>query len=391
MSRLLNVISFVSAWAVAIGGLYRVPLKKHERSFEATLASIQAHFVNLQASASTDNHTLPIRNFHDVVFTGRMYVGTPPQAADVIFDTGSANIFVPDKQPNHGEKHLYDHSASSTYKANNEKIRFQYGSGPVSGVLSQDSIEWGGFKLRDFTFAEVDDVSGLGQKYTENPWDGVFGLAFGAQNGLTAPLKALAKSGELADVSFAFYLGSGDTSELVFGGVDPNHYTGDFTYVPLNAETYWQVHLNDMKLGTDRIANKLLPAKSAIVDSGTALLVGPAWAVQKIAEKAGAVFQRGAVHAQCDKVASMPDLTWVLGTEDGVGSPFSVKMSDTIVQKQGDKCLLGIQGRPKQSMWILGDVFMRVWYVKHDWTKKRLGFARAASSMPVVGSPAVVV
>jgi len=31
-------------------------------------------------------------------------------------------------------------------------------------------------------------------------------------------------------------------------------------------------------------------------------------------------------------------------------------------------------------MWILGDVFMRVYYTKFDWGNKKIGFAKAAAS-----------
>ena len=35
-----------------------------------------------------------------------------------------------------------------------------------------------------------------------------------------------------------------DGGELVLGGTDPKHYFGNFTYVPLTSETYWEFHMN---------------------------------------------------------------------------------------------------------------------------------------------------
>merc|ERR1711976_1059060 len=170
----------------------------------------------------------------------------------------------------------------------------------------------------------------------------------GAQDGLEAPIKALGQSGQLSQVVFAFFLGgNGADGELVFGDVDPNHYTGEFKDVPLNAATYRQVALNTVMLGSQQIASY----ENAIVDSGTSIV------------------------ADCGKVDSMPDLTFSFGED----ASFPLKMSECVVQRQNDQCLLGIQPSPA-PMWILGDVFMRVYYVKFDWTNQKIGIARSAAS-----------
>lgn len=51
---------------------------------------------------------------------------------------------------------------------------------------------------------------------------------------MKTPLRALVDSKKLGANQFAFYLGSGGAAgELVLGGVDPAHYTGDFATVPV--------------------------------------------------------------------------------------------------------------------------------------------------------------
>merc|ERR1712216_539826 len=140
-------------------------------------------------------------------------------------------------------------------------------------------------------------------------------------------------------------------------------YTGDFTYVPLSAETYWQVALDGVKLGSDSVSN----AKAAIVDSGTSLLAGPKADIDALAAKLGAKSILGKEWS-VDCSADLPDLSFTLG-----GKSFALKKADLILVQQGSTCILGIMGIDlPHPMWILGDVFMRKYYVQFDWGQSAL-------------------
>lgn len=53
------------------------------------------------------------------------------------------------------------------------------------------------------------------------------------------------KQGLIEKEIFSFWLNrnadDANGGELVFGGVDPNHYKGNHTYVPVTRKGYWQV------------------------------------------------------------------------------------------------------------------------------------------------------
>merc|ERR1712107_220014 len=189
-------------------------------------------------------------------------------------------------------------------------------------------------------------------------------------------MKALVDSKQLEQPVFAFYLGNNQPGELVFGGVDEKHYTGDFNFVPLSSETYWQVAMDDVRLGGVSVSS----TKSAIVDSGTSLLAGPSAEVKAIAEKLGAKTVMGKEYTvDCSK--DLPELTFTLG-----GKGYALKKEDLILQQSGSSCVLGLMGIevPSGPLWILGDVFMRKYYVEFDWGQKRLGFALAATKTSTV-------
>jgi hypothetical protein len=381
----------VVAPALVATEILRIPLTKRERSYDEVKLSLRGYAPRLQSVQSNGTgHVEPIDDFEDKSYTGSIMVGTPGTMINVVFDTGSSNVWLPNRSPRGTSKHIYDHTKSSTYRANGRKFKIEYGSGPVAGFLSEDVLDFAGVKLENFTFAEISDTSGMGRSYTSSPMDGILGLGFSAisVDRLPAPIDALGKL--LTEKTFSFYLGSGaEQSELVFGGVDESHYTGELKFVDLNAETYWQVNLWGLKVGEDSVFG-LLHTNNAIVDSGTSLLTGPAGDVEAMMRKLGITFRsKGMYIASCSK--QYPAVTFTLGGGPfSKGTEFPLTVEDMTYKRAGDECLLGVRSS-SDSEWILGDVFMRKYYVQFDWGNKRLGIAPAAKAAVSESDPTIVV
>jgi len=99
--------------------------------------------------------------------------------------------------------------------------------------------------------------------------------------------------------------------------------------------------------------------------------------MQKLGAKAS---DQGLYALDCDKAKTLPDVTFSLGGSLlSAGTPFSLKVEDMILQRQGNTCLLGVQPSPA-PLWILGDVFMRQYYVQFDYAKNRIGIAQSSAS-----------
>jgi C1A family cysteine protease len=266
------------------GQVLRIPITKRSND-EVVQGRLFNQKPELLGASPTD---IKINDFQNAQYYGTASVGTPPQTFNVIFDTGSSNLWVPNKKVGLVGllKHKYDSSKSSTYVANGTEFKIQYGSGPVSGVWSEDTVSIGGLEAKSQLFAEVENAKGLGLAYGIGKFDGILGLGWDriSVDGVKTPFHNLVDEGVLAEPVFAFYLGDNAPGSLVVGGVDSAHYTGDFTYVPLKSEDYWRIALDDLKVN----GKSMTTTKTAIVDSGTSLLAGPKAEVAKLATLVGA-------------------------------------------------------------------------------------------------------
>jgi len=342
--------------------LFRVPLKKRDLTYQEILDSAQ---VGASRWSSDDGSDVVLNNRANMQYTGEIYVGTPLQVETVVFDTGSANLWVP--IAGSSSHVIYNQKTSSSYQADGTPWAIKYGSGNVSGFYCKDDVNVGGFTLDHYSFGCASNTAGMGAGYQGG---GILGLGFDsiAQSGKQTVMSALVASHQLKEPVFAFYLGNKMPGELVFGGVDPAHYTGDFTFVPLNHATYWQVPLAGVKVGNTPVSY----THDAIVDSGTSLLVGPKEAVDAIIIQLRGQMDEGRFFVQCD--SNLPDVTFNIG-----GTDFPLSPQDYIIQRQENWCILGFQSL-KVPFWILGDVFMRRYYTQFDFGKRRIGFATATTA-----------
>jgi len=218
--------------------------------------------------------------------------------------------------------------------------------------------------------------------YSIGKFDGILGLAWGSisVDGIPPVFQTMVEQGLVDQPVFSFYLSgaSGTPGELVLGGIDSSHYTGELVYVPLISETYWEAALDGMTVGGTSVTT----ATKVVIDSGTSILAGPSSEVAALAQAFGATpfpLNPKEYTIDCTKGASLPDVIVNIG-----GQSFNIPASQYIINPAGPGqpapfCLLGFTGidipSPRGPLWIMGDVFMRVNYVVFDWGQQRLGFA----------------
>ncbi|KAJ8447138.1 hypothetical protein Cgig2_022867 [Carnegiea gigantea] len=205
----------------------------------------------------SDGDVLYLKNYLDAQYYGEIGIGTLPQKFTVLFDTGSSNLWVP---------------SSKCY---------------FSACCIQVFIEAKREASISFLLGKFDGILGLGDN--------------------------MVNQGLVNEEVFSFWLNRDPDAkvggEIVFGGVDTQHFKGEHTYVPVTKKGYWQFEMGDILIG-NYSAGFCEGGCAAIVDSGTSLLAGPTHVITEINHAIGA---KGVLSNECkDLVSQYGDMIWDL-------------------------------------------------------------------------------
>jgi len=388
--KTVAILALVAMLVVPSMGIVRIPIHKRKSALERVYAMGLQHSgiqfgqhneVGGRSYLSGGETSVTINNFENAQYYGEVSIGTPGQSFEVIFDTGSSNLWVPANNcTDCGSKPKFNPSASSTYHSNGEAFNIRYGSGPVSGFVGEDDVTVGSLSVSNVEFGEITDVAGLGPAFSVGKFDGIMGLAFQSisVDDLPPVFVDMVNQGVVDEPVFGVYLSdaSGSPGELTLGGVDSSHFQGELSYVDLSSETYWEVALSGMSINGGSVTK----VTKAVLDTGTSLLAGPVDEVKAIAAKVGAkpfFLNPNEFTIDCSKIDSLPDIEITFG-----GQTFTLTGKDYTINVENVECLFGMTGidipAPAGPLWILGDVFIRKYYTAFDYGNKRLGFAPVA-------------
>ncbi len=325
-------------------------------------------------------HQVPLTNYLNAQYFTEIGLGTPEQKFKVILDTGSSNLWVPSSKCSSIACYLhrkYESKESSSFKKNGTKFAIEYGSGSLSGFISQDTLTIGDLNITKQDFAEATQEPGLA--FAFGKFDGILGLAYDtiSVNQVVPPIYNAISQGLLDEPKFAFYLGdsgkSSDGGVATFGGIDNAYFTGNLVNLPVLRKAYWEVAFDSLTLGNETAE---LQNTGAVIDTGTSLLTFPTGLADILNSEIGAKKSwSGQYTINCDARDNLPDLTLTLA-----GYNFTIGPHDYILELSGS-CISAFTPMdfpgPVGPIAILGDAFLRRFYSVYDIGKNTVSLGKA--------------
>ncbi|CAJ0589472.1 unnamed protein product [Cylicocyclus nassatus] len=356
-----------------------------------------------------------VNDYEDEEYIGNITIGTPEQQFQVILDTGSSNLWIPDTTCGqvHGNcqdtncrgtgiicealcsdqsccstdhvdackgKNFFNSAKSSTYQANGQHWTIQYGTGSAVGFLGQDTVRFGGIGTNQLAVPNTvfGQATSLAAFFADQPIDGILGLAFPtiAVDGVTPPFFNAVAQGLVDQPIFTVFLEHVGDQDNVYGGVytyggmDTTNCGPVLAYQPLSSATYYQFKLDGVASNTYS-SNK---GWQAISDTGTSLLAAPTSIANSIAQANGATYDSDdqVYFIDCNATPSL-DLT--IG-----GNKYTIGAANMVIPSGDGRCLLAIFGMNTFGFgpaWILGDPFIRQYCNIYDVDQQRIGFANS--------------
>ncbi|EPB70507.1 eukaryotic aspartyl protease [Ancylostoma ceylanicum] len=350
-----------------------------------------------------------IIGYSDIEYIGEISIGTPEQNFLVLIDTGTTDLWVPDKscykrphRPSECQssqcdpgsicdvfceeksccslrandttnpcrlKRRYDMGKSSSYVTTTSRFmirRKRY----VEGFFGRDTIRLGDLVIPNTMFGQAEKID---SSLVYAHFDGVLGL--GCMPG--APLRRAVHLQLLEQPIFTVFLKSIRSEEnvyggmITYGGLDLENCEESVTYEPLaDRRAYWQIKL--VGVSTGNYHSKI--GWYAESDTGASLIRGPSAIISAIAKELGAQYDRlnDLYFIGCDTPAAV---NFTIGTKQ-----YTVGAENLIIKVKEDLCILGLSHWSETDIdahWLLGDPFIREYCHIYDLEEKKIGFAKA--------------
>ncbi|KAF9330834.1 hypothetical protein BG006_006241 [Podila minutissima] len=241
-------------------------------------------------------------------------LGTPKQDVELIFDSGSANLWV--------KPAYYEPGLSTSHKKLDETFSIEYGSANTLGTYRNDVLSLESVTINQ-DFGITDHVVGISEKT-----QGIIGVGPDILTKITSkkrtvptPMDNLLSAGEIKKNIFGVYferMKDGGHSirngEVIFGGYDTSRYSGDIIWADAPTDypekAYWGLNFDKITFGDKEISADPI---NGISDTGTSLiLLSPTYFKVLMDAIPSAAIHKDMISFPITSLKSLKDMTFVV-------------------------------------------------------------------------------
>ncbi|KAK4057289.1 hypothetical protein OIO90_001786 [Microbotryomycetes sp. JL221] len=371
----------------------------HRKRHESVLNQAR----QLERRAPGQRGSLPLTDYfsggHDAMYFGPINIGTPNQQFNMVFDTGSADMWVP--APNSKTSHKkFSVDKSKTIETSTAEWDIRYGTGESRGFLARDTVNWAGFTIEQQIFALANQSAPVLESL---PSDGVVGLGFStiATSGAPTPFENLISANAVSNPYFGFHLqrardvttkssGQIGGGELCVGCIDSSRFTGSLNWVKVSNPGYWEVPSDGIAIDGQVVSGTKF---SAAIDTGTTLVYVPRNVARALYGKIGGK-ERGNGEWTVPCAATFGSIALSFG-----GKQYDMPLADVFLGYASagntEECILGILGIDQYDadgnvVAIVGDLFLKAVYSVFSYSQNgspAVGFGSTSSSSSATPPP----
>jgi len=360
-----------------------------------------AHMDNhLENKSNLTLFEFKLANFNNSQYVGEIYIGSNQQKLDVIFDTGSHFLVVPEPSLEWQFSHTFNCNLSKTCQPFEDQSAYlKYGSGSVYGYVADDQVSFGNnLKPTKTSFVIATEINKFPNEFHA---DGVLGLRkikdldnyFVYPNAETIAVKNysiidnMKAEGKIEKRQFSFFLGNDNSGELgvyeaefTVGGYNKKYIHGNFSYFNVIHGNYWGIQTNGINVdGVNlRFSEKGI---MAVIDSGTSLITLPkevfSSIIPVIKEKTGCEEIRRFMCLCSDGPCNFDPEDFPTITFEFNGFKAVLPGKSYVINIEGYNVLEIIGLDMTEKFIILGDPFMRQYVTIFDEEEEKIGLAKS--------------
>ena len=314
---------------------------------------------------------IDLTNFQNLQFYGPLKIGSRHEEFNVIYDTGSGWLWIPDKNNEGCPNTPFDARNSETYNTDYEPKSIEYGIGRIDGIISTDNVVIGNSNPATMNFVHVKQCFDLENLVS----DGFAGLSLASIDEAKLLVDALYESGTINKREFLVYIGKEgvDNSYIEFGEFEGDKSAGTVLYVIPHRSPdtyfYWKVNFDALYYDDTMY---FLSTYDAILDTGYSGIGFPTRDYSNIIKSI----------ANGRRIYHIPDIGHAYdckGINDNNGDLYfwfadkQVKVSHhEFIEYMFRSCVIRIENLGDTNFIMLGVSFLRGSRILHDQENKQI-------------------